>query len=133
MADARQERLAENEAHFRLINEEIETRVHATLQPDGSGLPGYVCECGDVACAEIVRMSMQRYEQIRRDSRCFLVATGHENPEVEVVIDRGPGYVVVRKLEPVAEIVRESDPRQAPNPHDGDWLGEDPEAEAQSS
>ena len=111
MGDAREERLARNEATFRELNEAIETEVHARLSGPQSRLAGYVCECGNTDCAEIVRMTIPQYEEVRRDPCLFVVSPGHELPEVEDVAYRETGFVVVRKHDDVAEIVQETDPR----------------------
>ena len=119
MSDAREERLARNEASFRALNEAIETEVHARLSGTNparlsstkSRLAGYVCECGHADCVEVVRMTIAQYEEVRRDSRLFLVSPGHELPEIEDVTYRETGFVVVRKHDDVADIVQETDPR----------------------
>jgi hypothetical protein len=41
----------------------------------------------------------------------FIVALGHELPEIEDVIFRGDGYELVRKHGEAAELVEERDPR----------------------
>ena len=111
MADARAERVAVNEASFRELNESLETKVHARLAGPHSELPGFVCECGDTNCMEVVRMTTMDYEAIRRDPRLFLVRPGHEIPDVEDTVRREDGFLVVRKHDEVADIVRATDPR----------------------
>jgi hypothetical protein len=52
------------------------------------------------------------YERVREDARHFLVAPGHEIPDVEVVVERNEAYYVVEKSAPDAERVAEAtDPR----------------------
>jgi hypothetical protein len=51
------------------------------------------------------------YEEIRSDPTLFLVAPGHELPEIEVVIRRSVEYQVVRKDGEAAELVVAKDPR----------------------
>ena len=111
MADPREERLAKNEALFRALNESLETKVHGRLMQPQSELRGFVCECGDATCVEIVRMTTIDYEAIRRDPCLFFVRPGHEAPDVEDVVRREEVFLVVRKHEEVADIVRSTDPR----------------------
>jgi hypothetical protein len=114
MTESREERLARNEASFRSLNEALGAQVHARLGRTESGdPPGFVCECGNEACEEIIQVEMARYEEVRRDPCLFIVCPQHENPEVEDVVQREDGYYVVRKHEDVADIVRETDPRSS--------------------
>jgi hypothetical protein len=109
---SREERLARNEAAFRALNEEIETKVHANLLGEHSNLAGYVCECSRPECTQILRIHMSRYEEIRRDSLLFIVADGHEVPDIEDVVHRDEGFNVVRKHDEVADIAEATDPRR---------------------
>jgi hypothetical protein len=110
MAPARKERIAHNENAFRELNERIEDNVHR--RRTDADLGGFVCECGDGDCEEIVRLPLMAYEEIRDDSRLFFVVPDHEMPEAEDVVRRGDGYFVVRKHVDVAEITEEGDPRE---------------------
>jgi len=112
MAQSREERLARNEAGFRSLNDALGADVHARLSGSGSSVPGFVCECGDVDCEEIVQVELSAYESVRSDPCLFLVRPGHEVLDVEDVVRREDGYLVVRKHEEVADIVRETDPRR---------------------
>ena len=111
MRDAqRARRLGENEALFRVVNERIEevNRGFATL----TETMDVVCECGDLACAERVLVSLADYERIRADSTHFVLVPGHESPSVERVIERGDGFVVVEKDPGLpARVASETDPR----------------------
>ena len=90
---ARAERIAENEAAFRRLNEQL-------------GVMGvFICECGDAECRLPVRMGRERYEQVRGNPRHFFVRPGHEKPDVETVIRRDEEFLVVEKPEAVDHIV----------------------------
>jgi hypothetical protein len=53
-----------------------------------------------------------KYEWVRADPHRFLVVPGHENAELERVVERAESYVVVQKDEPEAkEVAEETDPR----------------------
>ena len=111
MATPRKERIAQNESAFRALNESIENSVHRRRSDEDLG--GFVCECGDGECEDIVRLQLATYEEIRDDSRLFFVVPGHEVPEAEDVVRRGEGYFVVRKHVDVARLTEEADPRTA--------------------
>ena len=111
MANLRKTRIARNENAFRALNESLGASVHSG-RPVGD-LAGFVCECGDPNCDTIVHVDVPTYEEIRQDSRKFLLVPGHEAPDAEDVIDDGEGYVVVLKHADVEGIVRRGDPRTA--------------------
>jgi hypothetical protein len=93
-------RLAQNEAVFRSINDE----VLGLEQRFGSREGGFVCECADATCAEAVTLSLDEYQRIRADERRFLVVPGHELTELETVLERHGSYLVVEKRVPVPEL-----------------------------
>jgi hypothetical protein len=106
----RGERIGLNEAVFREVNERInDLGEQFGLQDQPLDL---VCECGDPTCVERITMSRADYEQLRSYPTHFAVHSGHVQPDVEDVVDRRDGYVVVRKHEgSPAEVARETDPR----------------------
>lgn len=111
MAQSREERLARNEASFRSLNDSLGAKVHERLSGSESTLPGFVCECGDSGCEDIIQVDLSKYEEVRRDPCLFLLRPGHEALDVEDVVEREDRYLVVRKHEEVADVVRETDPR----------------------
>jgi hypothetical protein len=104
----REERIARNEALFRNVNERV--RELATQFADAEPV-AFVCECGQSDCAESLPVPLSDYERIRADSTQFIVAPGHEVPEVERIVERKDGYDVVRKHVEEARIAIETDPR----------------------
>jgi hypothetical protein len=110
--DAREERLAKNEIVFRDVNERIEDMAvaQAQLLRDERDL-GFLCECSNVDCTLRLRLTLTDYEQARSDPAQFVVALGHELPEIEEVVFIDDGYQVVRKQGAAAVIAEESDPR----------------------
>jgi hypothetical protein len=96
---SREERLAQNEARFREINESAQPR----RETQGGGR--FVCECADRGCMQWIEVSPADYAAVRQHPRRFLIAPSHEVPDVETVIDRKPGYFVIEKPEEVAHIV----------------------------
>lgn len=108
--DAREERLAENEAMFRRVNEEIE-QIARTHGSGAEHVYEFLCECSNVDCTLRVRLSSTAYEQVRDDPTQFVVAPGHELPEIEEVVFRTGGYQIVRKRGEAAQLAIEEDPR----------------------
>jgi hypothetical protein len=52
------------------------------------------------------------YERVREDATHFLLVPGHEQEQLERVVERGRGYAVVEKFNrSVARTVRRLDPR----------------------
>jgi len=109
MATPRHERIARNESAFRRLNESLEGSIHRKRADED--FAGFVCECGDDDCEDIVRLPMADYEAIRQDSQLFFVEPGHEIPDAEDVVREGAGYLVVRKHDDVAELSSQGDER----------------------
>jgi hypothetical protein len=104
-----EERVARNEALFREVNERVE-ELHDDLS--GAGMPEFVCECPDDACTERISVPIEVYERVRRDPHLFLLRSGHDQSEVEQVVEQADGFVIVRKDTPTTErIAEQTDPR----------------------
>ena len=104
MADARAERIAENEGRFRAINE----RLRRELQSAGVdvGAMEIVCECGYVDCRAVVTIPAAAYRAVREHPLRFIVLPGHEIPDVETVVeDHDPDYRVLEKPDEVADVL----------------------------
>jgi hypothetical protein len=101
-----EERAARNEVVFRRVNEEV-----AGLGQGGDGVFSFVCECAEAACVERIELRLDEYEAVRADPRRFLLKPGHERGELERVVERRDGYVVVEKLGDAGELARRNDPR----------------------
>jgi hypothetical protein len=108
--DARAARIGHNEALFREVNERIE-RVSEALQVTTERI-AILCECGDESCAEKIEVALPEYERVRADSELFFVRCGHEQPDVERIVEQHEDYDVVRKEPgPAAELARDLDDR----------------------
>lgn len=110
MDGLREERIARNNATFREANEHIGAAAGA--YGVDSPVP-FICECPDARCSEIVRLTLEQYEEIRADSRHFLNVPGHQaaaESTSEVVSERD-GYVIVEKLGRAGDIVEALDER----------------------
>ena len=98
----RTRRIGLNEAMFREINERLEALAERRGQ---SGLLDLVCECGHRDCADRIILTPEEYRALRSDSAQFVVLPGHEIPEVEDVVQRMRGRLIVRKRAGEAEAV----------------------------
>jgi hypothetical protein len=107
--DAREERLARNETLFRSVNENIEEA--ATSGQLDEYTFEFFCECSNIDCTLLLPMTVSEYERVRAKPKQFVVAPGHELPEIESVVARTAAYQVVVKEGEAAEFVTEHDPR----------------------
>jgi hypothetical protein len=108
--DERGTRIGRNEVLFRELNERLNDLQESFEVFAERG--DFVCECGDVSCAEQITMSLGEYEQLRADPTLFAIKPGHEIPDVESIVERREGYDIVRKSEgEPAKLARAEDPR----------------------
>jgi hypothetical protein len=108
--DERARRIGENEALYRSINEKIEG-LNETFGVVAESM-AVICECGRLECSRQIELDIPTYEHVRADPTHFVVLPGHELPDVETVIERGDGFVVVEKHGGLpAQVAREQDPR----------------------
>jgi hypothetical protein len=95
--NARDERLARNEAFLREVNERIhEVGERFQVMPDDE-LLDFRCECGRPECEDSVPMTSREYEHVRADVDRFAVVPGHEDGEIERVVEQNGRYVIVDK------------------------------------
>ena len=103
-------RVGLNEAIFRQVNEQIKSLGDELGADDGTIT--VICECGDAECTDRLVVPLADYQRIRDDSLRYVIAPGHEFPEIESVVERKDGYDVVQKQAPEAvEVAKETDPR----------------------
>jgi hypothetical protein len=103
--DARQKRLAQNEALFREVNERVQD--HAA---DGR-IHHYLCECANSDCTFRITMAAGEYEAVRLDPKQFMVLPLHYTPEIEQLVAEKDSYWIVRKTGEEGEYVEALDPR----------------------
>ena len=106
---ARERQVAENEVHFRALNERL--RESSAAWEGHDGVLGIVCECGDEDCTTPIRLTPGDYESVRVEETQFAIVVGHVRPEVEDVISEQEGWAIVRKRGEAAAIAAASDPR----------------------
>ena len=93
----REAREIRNEALFREVNAHIadlEERVHG-MEP-AEVLP-LLCECARTECSFPIEVDPKTFDRVREYPLQFLVAPGHEQLELETVIERRAGYLIVEK------------------------------------
>ena len=100
-------RVAENEAYFRALNEQIVADVGA----DAHERHGFLCECGAEDCIEAISLTRDEYERVRAKGDHFVIMPGHELPEVERVVEQNERFHVIEKLGAAAFVAEETDPR----------------------
>jgi hypothetical protein len=111
-ADAREERLAQNELLFRSVNEAIEQQA---IEFGGEGYE-FICECSSSSCFERISLTLLEYEHVRSDGVRFFVAPGHQNVAVELIVDAKPTFVIVEKDGAAGIIAANADPRDGDPP-----------------
>jgi hypothetical protein len=109
--DERGRRVGRNEAIFREVNEQIESLSRGMAEISDRNIH-IVCECADLRCSEQIVVSIDDYERVRSEDTLFLVVPGHEQLDVEQVIEETAAHNIVRKNEgEAARMARELSPR----------------------
>jgi hypothetical protein len=106
--DAREQRMAQNEALFREVNERIEAAAHQL----GPQVPyEFLCECANADCTFQISLTTAQYESVRADPTQFVVLPLHFTPEIEVMVSKDEGFWIVKKVGEAGDYVEELDPR----------------------
>jgi hypothetical protein len=108
-SDLRRERAAQNESLFRAVNERIEEI--ASSFKSGGERNDFICECARSDCISPIQMTVHEYEAVRSAPTQFMVANGHEVPDVERVVVSTNRYTVVEKIGAAGAVAMELDPR----------------------
>lgn len=92
-------RYVKNEALFRSLNDEArDIGTALTTRAPGDADP-YLCECVDAQCLERITLTYGEYGRLRTNPLWFAVLPGHEQLEVERVVERNERYSLVEKTE----------------------------------
>ena len=87
-----------NERLFREVNERIrEIAERLALAGGPAEEVSFMCECASTDCTDRIELSLDDYGRVRADPAWFVVATGHELPEFERVIERAGAFTIVEK------------------------------------
>jgi hypothetical protein len=105
------ERKALNESRFRQANEQLEEKATDLLGADNTSFVPFLCECPRRGCREVVLVALREYEHVRSDPRWTITAAGHEDAEIERVVDGNDRFLVTEKFGLAAEVAVEEDPR----------------------
>ena len=101
-------RLASNQALTRLVNE-------AMRADRRDGAIAFRCECGQIGCNRLIRLTRGEYSRVRGDPRRFAVVAGHEVGEIETTVEQHDRYAVVEAHDPAAVAIAErTNPRRQP-------------------
>jgi hypothetical protein len=94
-------RRAENEVVFKEHNERIQERVLSIIPEDSKAvfLIHFVCECSDELCRADIELTVDQFEAHTKKARYFITKLGHDQPDIEVVIERYSEYQLVEKFE----------------------------------
>jgi transcription initiation factor TFIID subunit TAF12 len=102
---------AQTEAVFRDVNE----RIAESAERFESETTEFVCECADPSCADRVEATLEQYESVRDEPTTFLLVPGHEDTQIERVVEKHRRFNIVEKFDRVvARTVRRLDPRAEP-------------------
>jgi hypothetical protein len=101
-------KMARTEAVFREVNEAIAETAERFQATETD----FVCECADPECAHRLTAGLDAYEEVRADATHFIVAPGHDEPDIERVVGRSGEFIVVEKFgAKLQKIVRSLNPR----------------------
>ena len=89
---SREKRLALNEDWCRDLNER-----KAEWIKSGHLSAGFRCECGEVDCADRIKLSGSQWTEVRSRGNRFAVAPGHVVAELEMVVKQYPDFWLIEK------------------------------------
>ena len=107
--DAREQRLAQNEALFREVNERVE--AIAAVHGSDDHVYEFYCECSNADCSLQVPATIAQYEAVRAHPTRFLVTPEHSLPEIETVVEKSDAWWVIEKHGDAGRLVEHLDPR----------------------
>lgn len=93
----REQRAISNEQLFREVNLHIAELQEGSHKLTVEGLLPLVCECVHTGCTTPIEVDPDTFEQVRGNPLQFLVTPGHEDLDVESVVERQDGYLIVEK------------------------------------
>jgi hypothetical protein len=103
------DRAARNEEIFRDVNERIEQGA----EQHGVEAPlSFHCECGRASCVTTIDIAPAEYERVVHERYRFILIPGHEQPEIERIVERRGEYVVVEKVGEARERIDRDHPQQ---------------------
>ena len=102
-----------NQLLFRELNEQIYRRTNTGGA--GGGKIDIVCECEHRTCLQLLTLSLERYEAIRRVPTHFVAKPGHTATDDERIVEQHEEFIVVEKVGPSAPLAVRLDPHRRPS------------------
>jgi hypothetical protein len=84
-----------NQILFREVNERVRDVVAPLLAAGEEG--EFLCECGDDACLETIRLDLEEYEAVRVSPHRFVMVPGHVDGIAEATVQANGRFVVVER------------------------------------
>ena len=110
MTEERIRRVGENEALYRLVNEQIHALIPGVAATTGDF--SVICECGTLDCKAQIVVTREVYEQTRAQSDHFIVLRGHQLGDLEAIVEDHETFFVIEKIPAEARrLAEEMDPR----------------------
>jgi hypothetical protein len=101
-----EQRAARNEALFREVNENIARLEEQHGQTETA--PVYICECANADCTDQLAIDPETYRRVRQEARLFFVRSGHQDPQLERVVERHGDVLVVEKTGVAGEVAEQT-------------------------
>jgi hypothetical protein len=101
---SREERVARNEELFQEVNNQIEKLEETLGQRETLAI---LCECSKKHCLAGFEVEAADYQRVRSNPLLFFVVPGHEDLDVERVVEQSRSFLVVEKIGRAAEAVRD--------------------------
>jgi hypothetical protein len=90
-------RTIRNEQLFREVNARIAELEKRSRGPYSEEPLLLVCECSHTGCIIPIEVDPVTFGRVREDPLPFVIAPGHEDLEIESIVEKRPGYLVVKK------------------------------------
>jgi hypothetical protein len=91
------DRRVRNEMLFRTVNEKLRG-LNAEFEAFADERALFVCECSRIDCIEQIELAVADFDEICLMPNRYMVIPGHETLDVETVVTREAGYLVVEKM-----------------------------------
>ena len=75
------------------------TKQSSGLENQKSFLIGFICECSNENCHEVINLPVDEIERFRVNDRRFILKHGHQQNDVEYIIDERDTFNIVEKYE----------------------------------
>jgi hypothetical protein len=84
-----------NQILFREVNERVRDVAAPLLTAREEA--EFLCECGDDACLETIRLDLTEYDAVRASPQRFVMVPGHEDGIGEATVHANGRFVVVER------------------------------------